>query len=102
MITALIVLVLLITSGVFASDNTWARRFSVSFDILTFSLFKRQYDVTISSWCGLEMRKGVTGNQFGRALGWVLNRLQANHCEEAITADTARAQAALIYLHFTI
>lgn len=100
MITALAVLVLLLTTGVFSSGKTWARRFSISVDILTFSLFQRQYDVTISSWCGLQLRD-PSGNKFGRALGRVLDHLQTNHCEEAITADMGRAHDALIYLHFT-
>lgn len=95
----LAVLVVLILVGVFSKEQTWARRFSVSIDILTFSLFERQYDVTISSWCGLQIRDGASGNKFGRALGWVLNHLQANHCEQAITADAKRATDAIFYLH---
>lgn len=96
------IFVVLILIGVYASDGTWARRFSVSVDLLTFSLFERQYDATISSWCGLQIRAGNSGNKFGRALGALLNHLQTNHCEQAIAADIARAQSALLYLHFTI
>lgn len=84
--------------GAFSGARTWTHIFAVSVDILFFSICRGVYDCTISSWCGLEIRKGSAGNKFGRGLGWVLNHIQKDHCELAIAADQARAAACLNYL----
>ena len=66
-------------------------------DILFCTWAWRDYDITISSMCGLELRKGSAGTRWMQALGRALNWLQANHCELAISADKARlTQAAAI------
>lgn len=78
----------------------WAETFALAVDLFTFSIFRRQFGVTISSWCGWQLRKGKAGNKFGRLLGTVLNHLQANHCENAIFHDADRAKAALHFLDY--
>jgi hypothetical protein len=67
-------------------------------DILVAGWIWRQYDITISAECGLALRLEtppiwaiVIGRQF-------LNRIEANHCELAIAADYARAQAVELLL----
>lgn len=42
---------------------------------------------------GLELRKPAPA-LWARVLGWILNHIQANHCEQAIAADLLRAQQA--------
>lgn len=91
-------LVALLGVGAFAGVRTWTHIVAVSVDLATFSIVKGVYDVTISSWCGLEIRKGKDGNKFGRFLGWILNHIQKNHCELAIAGDQERAASALEYL----
>lgn len=66
-------------------------------DVMTASIVWRQPDVTISSHCGLELRK-PKGNWFLRGLGRLLNRIQKNHTEEAIKGDIADAKAAILFL----
>jgi hypothetical protein len=78
----------------------WAETFALAVDLFTFSIFRRQFGVTISSWCGWQLRDGGAGNKFGRFLGTVLNHLQPGHCEGAIANDKTRAQAALFFLNY--
>ncbi len=66
-------------------------------DILACTWIWRDYDITISSMTGLELRKPKP-RLWARVLGWVLNHLQANHCELAIVADRTRCQQALAIL----
>lgn len=76
-------------------DNTYTYKIAVSVDVLTASIFWNRTDLTVSSLCGLELRKVAAGKggvwslvQLGR----FLNRLSKDHCESAIRGD---AQAAL-------
>jgi hypothetical protein len=80
------------------SGHGWTETFALAVDLFTFSICRRQYGVTISSWCGWQLRKGKAGNKFGRLLGTVLNHLQAHHCELAIQHDVQRAHDALFFL----
>jgi hypothetical protein len=66
-------------------------------DILFCGWIWRDYDVTISSMTGLELRNPAP-RWWARWLGWVLNHIQTNHCELAITADIERANQALALL----
>lgn len=92
-------LIVLLIVGTVAKEKTWTHRIAVAVDILTASVVWSQYDVTISAQCGLEMRKApVLSNKWLCRLGWVLNKLQANHCELAIAADFQRACDAARYL----
>ena len=64
-----------------------------SADLFTAALIWRDYDITISSLCGLELRK-PNPPRWARWLGRFLNTLQANHCELAIAADKLRLEQA--------
>ena len=66
-------------------------------DILACGWIWRNYDVTVSSMCGLELRRPAP-RWWARWLGGFLNWLQTGHCESAIEADTARAVDALVLL----
>lgn len=69
-------------------------------DILFCTWIWRQYDITISSMCGLELRK-PDPKWWAVLLGGALNKLQAGHCESAIVSDIARVVAARIILEGT-
>jgi hypothetical protein len=66
-------------------------------DILIGGWIWRDYDITISAQTGLECRK-VHPRAWARALATVLNSIEENHCELAITADHERAQQAILIL----
>jgi hypothetical protein len=66
-------------------------------DILLCGWIWREYGITISSKTGLALRR-PSPPAWARVLGWVLNHIQANHCELAIAADTQRARTALVIL----
>lgn len=70
-------------------SNTYSHTLAIAVDILTASVFWNVEDVTVSSLCGLAIRKGLTTSFLGR-LGWVLNKISKNHCELAIAADLDR------------
>lgn len=68
-------------------------------DILACTWIWRDYDITISSMTGLELRKPAPAHWailLGREF---LNRLQTNHCERAIAADKLRCEQALEILN---
>lgn len=75
-------------------SNTYLLVIARSIDILACSWVWRDYDITISSMCGLELRKPRPAS-WARILGWCLNHIQANHCELAIVADRQRSSQAL-------
>lgn len=75
-------------------SNTYSHTLSISVDMLTASIFWNKDDVTVSSLCGLALRRGESATFLAR-LGKVLNVLQANHCELAIAADIARANSTI-------
>lgn len=66
-------------------------------DILFAAVIWRDYDITISSLTGLELRK-PNPRWWARALGWSLDHLSKGHCEGAIKADIFRAREALTLL----
>lgn len=63
-------------------------------DILFATWIWRDYDITISSLTGLELRKPKP-RKWAVILGWILNHIQKNHCELAIISDTTRALTTL-------
>lgn len=73
-------------------SGTYSHTLAIAVDMATASIFWNRADVTVSSLCGLELRK-ASGNWFLRGLGRALNHLQSGHCESAIAADRARGQA---------
>lgn len=66
-------------------------------DILFCTWIWRNYDITISSMTGLELRK-TTPALWAKLLGGLLNWIQSGHCELAIIADTTRIRQASIIL----
>lgn len=75
-------------------NNTYFLVLARSVDILACSWIWRDYDITISSMCGLELRKPAPA-RWAKILGGALNWLQTGHCESAIAADITRCKAAL-------
>lgn len=65
-----------------------------SIDLFVACLIWKDYDITISSFTGLEMRKAYP-RRWARALNWFLDKLETNHCELAIEADITRASKSL-------
>jgi hypothetical protein len=66
----------------------------LAFDYFISVLWSRDFDITISSQCGLYWRKG-NPPVFWHVLHIGLNLLQKDHCELALLGDLARAQAAI-------
>jgi hypothetical protein len=78
-------------------NNAWAIVILRAFDVFWACVIWRDYDITISSYTGLELRKAQP-REWARMLGWILNHIQANHCEIAIKADIERCKEALMIL----
>ena len=78
-------------------NNSYTLVISRSLDILLCSWIWRNYDITISSMTGLAL-KSKSPPKWAVYLGWVLNHIQANHCNLAIAADIERATSALAIL----
>ena len=77
--------------------NNYAFKFLLYLDVFVGSVFARDPDVTISSYCGLALRSSRAGfwQAVARGLGHILNALVRNHCETAITNDIERAKEAI-------
>lgn len=69
--------------------------FARAVDVLFASWFWKKVDVTISSLCGLALRKNPNVRTFNGYLGRLLNKIQPGHTEMAIASDIARAQEIL-------
>jgi hypothetical protein len=78
-------------------NKTYAVLIARVCDIAISSFIWREYDITISAQCGLELRKAAPA-RWAVYLGAFLNWIEANHCELAIAADLARARAAIALL----
>ena len=78
-------------------NNTYTMVLARAVDIFACTLIWRDYDVTISSMCGLQLRT-ANPRWWARLLGGLLNKLQTNHCELAIIADLTRAKTTLTML----
>lgn len=87
-----ILIVLVITNRI--TGKTYVGKTLLAFDYFVSVLWSRDFDITISSQCGLYWRKG-NPPAFWYALHVVLNTLQKDHCEQALLGDLARAQAAI-------
>lgn len=81
----------------YSFSNVWAVVILRSLDVFWACVIWRDYDITISSYTGLELRKPKP-QLWARVLGWVLNHIQKDHCEGAIAADIERARDALTIL----
>ena len=79
-------------------SNGYAFKVLLYLDTFIAALIWRDSGVTISSYTGLALRR-PTPPIWAIVLGrWVLNQLQANHCELAIEHDIIRAREALVIL----
>lgn len=78
-------------------SNAYVLVLARTVDIMLCGWIWRNYDITISSMTGLELRK-TTPAPWAKILGGLLNGIQPGHCEAAIVADTARLQEAAIIL----
>ena len=79
-------------------DNRYVTVVARTIDLLVAGWIWRDYGITISSWCALELRKDKP-RRWARILGGFLNWLQPGHCEGAILADRERAAYVLEALH---
>lgn len=78
-------------------DNTYTHNLAVAVDFFSASLFWNRADVTVSSLCGLQLRRRAQGEGFQAglvALGDFLEWINPGHCEAAIKADFARMEVA--------
>lgn len=75
-------------------NKAWVICVARCIDICIGGWIWRDYDITISAQTGLAMR-GVNPPRWARILGGFLNKLEANHCELAITCDYERAELAM-------
>lgn len=82
------------------NQQTYVFKALLYLDVFVGSLFARDPDVTISSYCGLALRSPKPGVGQGalRLLGRALNTISKGHCEGAIAHDIARAQGAVARL----
>lgn len=74
-------------------SNTYVFKVLLAIDIFVAALVWRDDGVTISSYCGLALRK-ETPPIWAIVLGGALNLISPGHCESAILHDTERADAA--------
>lgn len=88
----LVLIVLVILNRI--AGKTIVGKTLLAFDYFISVLWSRDFDITISSQCGLYWRKG-NPPVFWHALHVCLNTLQPGHCEQALLGDLMRAQAAI-------
>lgn len=84
-------------------DQTYTHALAIGADMLgsEVAFSNEGADITISSMCGLELRKKAHGQPYSErlvVLGEALNKIQVNHCELAIAADIDRCQTAILKL----
>lgn len=79
-------------------SNAYTTLIFRALDIFVGTLVWRDYGVTISSMCGLQLRTAKPA-WWARLIGRnFLERFWPGHCEGAIAADTLRAKQALTLL----
>jgi hypothetical protein len=81
--------------GVFANEGTFTHRVAIGVDMLFAVVFLQRFDITLSSWAGIESQQG---NRIASLLRNLLERIQPNHCAQAVEADKHRAMLTLAYL----
>ena|ERR1700759_2204876 len=74
------------------TGKTYIAKALLAFDYFVCVLWSRDFDLTISSRCGLYWRKDPP--LFWYVLHEALNTLQTDHCELAIASDYQRALGA--------
>jgi len=80
-------------------SSTYSHAIVIALDMLGSVLLwtNRGADVTVSSMCGLELRKTHTDAPYSKRLVWLgrlLNWSEPGHCEAAIRSDLARLEVA--------
>jgi hypothetical protein len=84
--------------------NTYTHALAIAADMFGSAILwaNKTADVTISSVCGLELRREALGQKSATQrlviLGKVLNWIQPGHCEMAIAADMSRLETARTFL----
>jgi hypothetical protein len=80
--------------------KTFAGKSLLALDKFVAALVWRDTGITISSYCGLALRKKEPGfgNVILRNIGRGLNSLSPNHCEEAISGDIKGAVDVILFL----
>jgi hypothetical protein len=96
MIWALLIFVVLVVLVILnrIGQKTYVAKVLLALDYLVSCLWDRNFDLTISSQCGLYWRTGHAP-WFWWTLHELLDALQKNHCELAIIGDLTRAQATI-------
>src|SRR5579862_2930615 len=79
-----ILVALVITNRI--AGKTYVGKTLLAFDYFVSVLWSRDFDITISSQCGLYYRKG-NPPAFWALLHRMLNGLQKGHCESALAGD---------------
>ena len=92
LIVFVVLVVLVITNRI--ADRTYVGKALLALDYFASVLISRDFNITISSQCGLYWRR-YPPPLFWRWLHILLNLLQKDHCELSILGDLARAQAAI-------
>lgn len=92
LVVFVILIVLVITNRI--AGKTYVAKALLAFDYFVSVLWSRDFDLTISSRCGLYWKSGHEP-LFWYLLYRALNALQPCHCELAMAGDLARAQAAI-------
>lgn len=88
-----VVLALLVLTNRIAG-GAYVGKILLAFDYFVSVLWSRDFDVTISSQCGLYFKRG-NPPLFWALLHRMLNCLQQDHCELAMESDLKRAQGAI-------
>jgi hypothetical protein len=90
-----IIIVLLVTAGIFSGLKTFARYVAIAFDMFVNVLTAGSLDVTISSRAGVAAEQGKL---WGRVLSRFLDLLEKDHCQLAIQSDIDRAKQTIVTL----
>lgn len=90
-----VLVVLVITNRI--AGKTYVGKILLAFDYFVSVLWSRDFNITISSQCGLYWKKG-NPPAFWYVLHKALNGMQPNHCEDAMKDDLIRAQEAIAIL----
>ena len=87
-----VLVILVITNRI--AGKTYIGKALLAFDYFVSVLWSRDFDLTISSQCGLYWKRG-NPPLFWSVLHRILNGLQKDHCEQACLGDLARARVAI-------
>lgn len=86
-----VLFILVITNRI--AGQTYVGKVLLAFDYFVSVLWSRDFDITISSQCGLYWKKG-NPPVFWYLLHRALNGVQPHHCEDAVIGDRARIERA--------